>query len=142
MTDNDNEYITIDDAAQIIRVSYRHAARFAGRVRTRKVGKRILFHKGDVEALSVELGAQYKTEIPKPAELVPLGIMMETFKQQQQQIAMLSREVGRLEGLLESHRAMLADVQEVRQQLTVVEAERDRLLQENEQLRNQLDNRS
>lgn len=140
MPDNDNDtYISMGEAAQILRVSYRHATRFANRVRSKRVGQRILFHKGDVEALSVELGTQYRPEIPKPAELVPLGVMMETFNQQQQQIAMLSREVGRLEGLLENHRAMLANAQELRQKLAAIEEERDLLRQENEQLRRELD---
>ena len=139
MTDNGEEYITVEQVASTLRVSVRHAARYAERVRTQKAGKRILFHRGDIEALADELGAQNKPAIPQPAELVPLGEMMQTFERQQAQIAALSHEVGRLQGILEQQKLLTEDVQEVHRKLVKTEQERDRLRQELAQVRGELD---
>jgi hypothetical protein len=137
MTDNGEEYITVEQVASTLRVSVRHAARYAERVRTQKAGKRILFHRGDIEALADELGAQHKPAIPQPAELVPLGEMMQTFERQQAQIAALSHEVGRLQGILEQQRLLTEDANEVRRRLIEVETQRDMLQQELDRIKSE-----
>ncbi len=138
MSGND-EYITAEEAGMILRVGARQAVRYADRVRTRKAGKRILLHKGDVEQLAHEIGAEHKGAVPPPAELVPVGAMMETFERQQQQLVLFSREIGRLEGTLQSQQKQLDEAEAIRRRVWELETERDRLLAEIEQLRKRLD---
>ena len=134
-----DEYITAEEAGLILRVGARQAVRYANRVRTRKAGKRILLHKGDVEQLAHEIGAHHKSAVPPPAELVPVGSMIETFERQQQQLIIFSREIGRLEGMLQAQHKQLDEVEAIRRRLWELETERDRLRAENEELRQRLD---
>ena len=70
MTD-DTQYITVEDAADILQVTPRQAHRYGGgdhpRIRTRKAGRRILYHRGDVEALAVDLGVEFRSRSKPPA---------------------------------------------------------------------------
>ena len=86
MTDNDEEYITVEAAASILRVSVRQATRYASRVTTRQAGKRILFHRGEVEELAKRLGAENKPLVPTPSQMVPAGEMLAAYESQRQQI--------------------------------------------------------
>ena len=133
MADND-EYIPVELVASRLKLSVRQATRYADRVRTIRSGRRILFHRDDVEALADELGVEYRPPPLPRADLVPAGEMLQTFERQQAQIAALSMEVGRLQGLLEGQKQLTADTEDVRRQLADVEAERDRLRAELEQL--------
>lgn len=135
----DNEaYISVEEAADLLRVSTRQAHRYGeqehgGRLRTRKAGRRTLFHKGDVEALATELGVEYKpTERPK-ADIVPAGEMLHYIRERDQQLSdvqgQLNRamlEVGRLQGQLEQ-RLLPEDADVLRQKAVAAEQERDAL---------------
>jgi len=55
----EEEYITVEDAAAILQTKTRQAHRYGegpnARIRTRKAGRRKLFHRGDVEQLARDL---------------------------------------------------------------------------------------
>jgi hypothetical protein len=82
----DEEYITVEDAADILRVVPRQVNRYGNgpdaRLRTRKAGRRVLYHRGDVETLADDLGVVNKPQTPRtPAsELVPQGKVLEEWR--------------------------------------------------------------
>ena len=129
-SDGAEAWMTVEEAAAVLQLTARQVNRYGhgddARLRTQRVSRRVLYHRQDVLALADELHVALKPKVasvPK-AELVPVGEMVEVFERQQQQIAMLSREVGRLEGRLEQQRLQLADVQDVQTRLEAAEAER------------------
>jgi len=65
----DAEYLAVEQVAQLLAVSTRHAHRACHKagVRSSKAGKRTLYHRLDVERLAVELGAAYRTVETTPA---------------------------------------------------------------------------
>jgi hypothetical protein len=100
----DVDYISVEEAAQILRVSVRHAHRACHKanVRTTKAGKRTLYHKIDVERLAVELGAAYR-HVEPPGEaaaaaepstaLVPYDTLQRQLADVQTELAELKRMV-------------------------------------------------
>jgi len=137
----DNEaYISVEEAADLLRVSTRQAHRYGeqehgGRLRTRKAGRRTLFHRGDVEALATELGVEYKPPERTKTELVPASDMLHYLRERDQQLSdvqqQLNRamlEVGRLQGQLEQH-LLPEDAETLRQKVAAAEAERAALQQ-------------
>lgn len=137
---DDEAHISVEEAADLLRVSTRQAHRYGeqehgGRLRTRKAGRRTLFHKGDVEALAAELGVEYKPPERPKTELVPAGEMLHYLRERDQQLndvqqqlnrAML--QVGRLQGQLEQ-RLLPEDADLLCQKVAAAEAERDVLKQ-------------
>lgn len=138
-------YISVEEAADLLRVSTRQAHRYGeqehgGRLRTRKAGRRTLFHKGDVEALAIELGVEYKPPERSKTELVPAGDMLQYIRERDQQLSdvqgQLNRamlEVGRLQGQLEQ-RLLPEDADTLRHKVAAAEAERDALQQRMERM--------
>ncbi len=135
----DEQYITVEDAAEILQVTTRQAHRYGegehSRLRTRRAGRRVMFHKGDVEALAAELGVldQPRPGRPKPDPTSITAILdylrerdakMEAVQQQLQQAM---HEIGWLQGALE--------LQEFQQRIAELEAERDSLKAEVERLK-------
>jgi hypothetical protein len=68
----DADYIVVEQVANLLAVSTRHAHRACHKagVRSSKAGKRTLYHRLDVERLAVELGAEYRTVETSPAPAV------------------------------------------------------------------------
>jgi hypothetical protein len=122
MTDNDGEWLTVEAVASRLRVSVRHASRFQGRVKTKKAGKRILFHRDDIEALAREIGADNKPLLPAPVELVPIGEMLEIYERQHHELAAAREELGQLRGVLQGQQPMIEGYQAL--QARVIELER------------------
>ncbi len=134
MTDNDEEWLTVEQVAQHLRVSVRHASRYGERVRTKKAGKRILYHRGDIEALGVELGVDNKPLVPLPIEMLPAGEMLSTIERHQaqlfamaQQLADVNRELGRLQGVIEGQQPIIDEHPKLQQYVRELQADRDRL---------------
>ncbi len=139
MTNSDEEaYITVEEVAAILRVGVRQAARYGERIHTKKAGKRVLFNKAQVIVLAEELGAFNKVALPVPAEMVPIGDMLQTFERQQDRIQQLALEVGRLQGILESTQHQLVDADSVKHRLQDLEVERAALKTQVEALEWQL----
>ena len=97
----DNEaYISVEEAADLLHVSTRQAHRYGeqehgGRLRTRKAGRRTLFHKGDVETLANELGVEYKPPERPKTELVPAGDMLHYLRERDQQLSDVQQQLNR-----------------------------------------------
>ncbi len=139
MTDSDNElYLTVEEVANRLKLSPRQAARYADRVRTRKSGKRTMFHAGEVEKLAEELNVEYRPPPMPRAEMVPVGEMLQHQRQQQQEIANLSYQIGRLEAIIaerDQHQRLLTDdLDTIRTQLTTAQTERNQRQAEAERL--------
>ncbi len=122
MTD---EYITVEEAASLLRVSIRQANRYGSgdnpRIRTRKAGKRILYHRGDVEALANDLGVAYKPIAKQqPVELLPPGDVLNLVRDLQERLMLTTRRIGELEALLQ-HRLLPEDADELQRKLTEAE---------------------
>ena len=145
----DEDYITVEDAASILRVTTRQVNRYGKgnppKIRTQRAGKRLLYHAGDVDALADELGAVRSVAPPAAkAELVPLGEMLQYQREREQdharhvndlqgQLQQAARRVGELEAQL-APRPLMEDH-------TAIRAERDALAAENERIRAELDTR-
>jgi hypothetical protein len=76
--EDDAEYITADQAAERLRVSPRQVHRYGegdrARLRTRKAGRRLLFHAGDVDTLAHDMDVAHKPAPQPPAlRILPTG---------------------------------------------------------------------
>jgi excisionase family DNA binding protein len=143
--------LTVEQVAARLNLSIRSAHRYAEskRLRTRRAGRRVLFHAGDVEALARDLDiAASAPPAPQPKqELVPAGQLLDYLKERDRHLAEAQArheqallEIGRLRGLLETYKALPEDVEQLRgqldqaqQDLATLQAERDELRQRLEQ---------
>src|SRR5919199_6388083 len=68
-----DEFIPVERVAACLRVTPRHAHKAAQKanVRTRKAGRRLLYHRADVDRLADELGVAYRTVEPEALETIP-----------------------------------------------------------------------
>jgi hypothetical protein len=82
MSDSTADYITIEEVAALLDLSSRQASRYGqgegARLRTRRAGKRILYHRGDVESLGRDFQVartppppRESPPIPEPSPLLP-----------------------------------------------------------------------
>ncbi len=125
----------MEEVAAIMGLSIRQASRYASKVRTERINQRVLFHRGDVmeqarlKGIEHEARERAATYQPKPTktDLVPASDMLEYIRERDRQLAevqaQLSQallEIGRLQGQLIEH-------QQIRQQLTDIQTERDEL---------------
>jgi chromosome segregation ATPase len=151
MSNSTEHWIPVEDAAEILQVTTRQAHRYGegpnARIRTRKAGRRVMFHQEDVEALAADLGVLSQ---PRPqrqrADLVPTGEMLDYIRERdrqlldlQQQLNSAYAEAGRLTGLLEAQRSLLEDADGIRRRLAEIEAERDQLRSDLEAQRAELE---
>ncbi len=69
----EDEYVPVEQVAELLRVSTRHAHRACQKanVRTRQAGKRRLYCLADVDALVVALGVEYRSPEPVPIKPEP-----------------------------------------------------------------------
>ncbi len=129
--DDEAEYVNVETAASILSIVTRQVHRYGenGRLRRRKLGRRMLFHRGDVDALALELDAVNKVRAPSTprSELIPIGDALEHMQRLQSELSAAMRRVGQLEGTLEATAKQLADVDMVRQRLAEAEAELARM---------------
>lgn len=142
MSETDAEYMPVEDAAEVIGLGTRQVHRYGqqGQLRSLQVGRRVLYHRGDVEALADKLGRTREARPQRPREpkqeLVPAGQMLDYLRQRDQELAEAQRrletallEVGRLRGEVE-RRLLPEDADGLRQELANVKAERDVLRQQ------------
>ncbi len=135
----DEPYIPVEEAADILQVTTRQAHRYGEgdqpRVRTRRAGRRVMFHKDDVEALAAELGVLDQPRPGRPrSDLISATVMFDYIRERdvkldalQQQLQQAMHEIGRLQGALE--------LNELQQRIAELEAERDALRAEVERLK-------
>ncbi len=135
--DEPDDYIPVDEARSILRVSARQVQRHAakGRVRSRRVGRRLELHRADIEALAEELGAEDRPVPVHEGELLAdSGAMLDYLREKDQQILFLSRRVGELEGQAQS-RLLPTDEALLRQELAEAQERTKTLEAENSRLR-------
>lgn len=133
---DDEKWLSVENAAQRLNLSRRHMYRYAERVRTQKIGKRLLFHAEDVEELARELGILHQAAPPRPpkVELMPVSEMLDYLRQRDNELESVQL---RLEQTLvelgaarqDAHRRQLVDTElsTVRQELSTIQNERDQL---------------
>jgi hypothetical protein len=140
-------YIPVEEVAVILGVSPRQAARYQDRVRTKRAGHRILYHRGDITAQAKLRGqgqdaqeAAKAYQQPK-AEGVPASELIQYLREReahsdmlQEQLHQATHRIGELEALL-SQRLPAEDAAALRSQLTAIEADVHRLREELEQIR-------
>jgi hypothetical protein len=122
-----DEWMPVEEAASLLHVTTRQVNRYgageAPKLRTKRVSRRVLYHRQDVFDLAQELNVDYKPLVkaePKP-ELVPAGAMLEVFERQQAEIARLNRELGMVMSRLESQTHQLEDAEQARQRLDTLQ---------------------
>ena len=151
--DETTVYIPVEDVADLLGVSQRQATRYAKKVRTQQDGRRILYHRGDVERIAQERGTKHERPLAVHTEVLPPGRLLDILTQQQHEIARLSHDNGQLTERLQmqqqradlveqAQRQLTLDTDETRRQLAeaearakVAEAEAERLRLELEQAR-------
>lgn len=143
---SDDEYISTQEASDLLHLSERSVLRYASgarpRIRTRKYtgSKRLFFHRGDVQALAEEIGAA-RRPLPEPREkpaMMPTGEVLqylksrdEELREAQRALAAAMAEMGHARGELERKRLIDTQLQEVA-------SERDSLRSEITKLRARL----
>ncbi len=123
---SDEQYIGAEEAARILRVSSRMVYRYGeeGKLRTIRPGRRILFHIADVHGLAEAQDAEHR---PSPrTEIITGDEAIGLIREQQNQLMLLSRRIGELEGML-SQRLLPADEQALRSRVNELESELTRL---------------
>ena len=111
-----DEYITVEEAASRLGVTTRQVNRYGGgdrpKLRTARAGRRILYHRGDVDALGDELGAHRRLAPAQPtrADLIPAGEMLDYLRERDTQLGELQAELARLSQENGALRARLEDV--------------------------------
>ncbi len=129
--EEDGRYITVQEAQDILHVSARQVQYHAAneRIRSKKQGRRLLVHEGDVLQLAEELGSDLKKDPQPSVEMVhDQGPLIDYMREKDQQLLLMSRRIGELEGLLQQ-RLLPEDEQGLRERLMEAEM-RARLLEE------------
>ena len=136
MSNNDAEYIPVETAAEILRMTARAVNRYGneGRLQIRRAGRRVLYLRSDVESLAAELGVALRPS-PRPrSELVPVGQMLDYLRERdarlddlQQQLVAAAAEIGRLQQTIEHQRLLADQAEQLRARVADLEAERDQL---------------
>ncbi len=104
-------YITVEEAAGMLGVTIRQASRYQDRVRTQRVGNRILYHREDIRAQVAQRGrgaaarqaAQEYTrqQPPKPTPTNALiAYLQSTIARQEQLLLQFAHRIGELEAQL------------------------------------------
>ncbi len=138
-----DDYISVEEAADLIGRSPRHTSRYANKVRTIRVGTRTLYHRDDMAHIAAELRArdsiheraeQHRPQPKQPStELVPPGEMLDYVRERDhqveritQQLTVAAHRVGELEALL-SQRLLPEDAAALRQERDALQEEIRRL---------------
>lgn len=144
----DDEYITVEEAAQVLGVSVRSTQRYAhtNRVRSRRVGNRLQLHQGDVLALADELGSANKR--PAPPQSVPADVLLGYVEKLRQETNVLNSQIGQLQEqlrtrpLLEDHITAQVERDRAIEQYNAMIAERDAMARRVAELEEQVKQRA
>ncbi len=146
MSNPDAAYIPVEMAAEILRMTARQVNRYGneGRLQTRRVGRRVLYLRADVEALAAELGVALRPTPRARAQLVPVGQMLDYLRERdarldalQQQLVAAAAEIGRLQQTIEHQRLLADQAEQLRARVVDLEAEREQLRAELDALKRQ-----
>jgi hypothetical protein len=149
----EEDYMPVEEAADLLRITTRQARRYQDKVRSKVVGKRLLLHRGDIselarlknEELQARGEAQKYEERPKRTELIAPGEMLTYLREReahaerlQQQLVQAAHRIGELESQL-AQRLLPQEAAALRQQLADVQQERELVVQERNQLQQHYD---
>jgi hypothetical protein len=145
-SNNNDEWITVEEAAGILRVVPRQVNRYGNekRIRIKRTGRRVFYHRADVTQLAEELGAARRPAPPPKTELVPAGVMLDYLRERDQQLANTEHQLAAVLAQLAAaqqdlgRRMLPEDEQKLRSQLIEVAAERDQIRSQFEALRNEI----
>ncbi len=130
-----DQWLTAEQVADRLGLTARQVNRYGtptatkpARLRTQRAGRRVLYHREDVDQLAEELQPRLRPRASRPkTDLVPAGDMLEYIRERDRQLAEVQAqlnqaliEIGRLQG-------QLTETQRIRGQLEAVQAERDEL---------------
>jgi hypothetical protein len=133
--DQEYEYIPVETAADILKMSPRMVNKYGndGRLRTKKAGRRVLYVRTDVETLADELGVDLRPPPKAPrADLVPVGEMMDYIRDRdtknealQHQLLQAVAEIATLRERLEHTRLLTDDNEALRKRIQELESQLD-----------------
>jgi hypothetical protein len=108
----DADYLAVEQVAQLLAVSTRHAHRAChkGGVRSSRAGRRTVYHRLDVERLAVELGAAYRTVETSPAPAVAAETAVAEPSTALVPYDTLQRQLADVESLLQQHKREMAEL--------------------------------
>ncbi len=124
-TEETGEFIAVETAADILKMTPRQVNRYGNerRIRIRRAGRRVLYLRDDVESLADELGVALRPNPRPKTDLVPAGQMLDYIRERdrrldemQAQLLSAAAEIGRLNGLLEQQRLLGAANEDLKQQ--------------------------
>jgi len=116
-SDETSVYIPVEDVADLLGVSKRQATRYAEKVRTQQDGRRIMYHRADVEKLAQERGAKQDRPLAVHTEVIPPGRLLELITQQQHEITRISRDNGVVAERLRTQQQRMEQADHDRQKL-------------------------
>lgn len=140
---SENDYISGQEAADILQVSERTVQRYATgsdrRIRSRKYtgSKKLYYLRSDVEALASELGLARTAEtVSRPkAEMMPAGEMLNYLRERDQELKEAQRALAAAMAEIGQGRAQLEQRRLLESRYDEVTTERDTLKQEIGRLR-------
>ena len=149
-SDETSVYIQVEDVAELLGVSKRQATRYAEKVRTQQDGRRIMYHRGDVEKLAQERDVKHDRPLAVHTEVIPPGRLLDIITQQQKDLERISRDNGQLAERLQTQqqraeqaeqgqRKLLEDSDETSRQMSLTQARADTAEAEAERLRLELE---
>jgi hypothetical protein len=121
-----DEWISVQEAQAILRLSTRSTQRYAQtkRIRSRRVGTRLQLHQADVLALADELGSVNRR--PAPAQSVPADVLLGYVEKLRVETNTLNTQIGMLQEQL-NHRPQLQDMTNLQAERDAATAQRDEL---------------
>jgi hypothetical protein len=143
MSNDQENWITVTEAAAILRMTARQVNRYGnlGRLRTRRAGRRILYLAADVATLADELRVDIRPE-PTTSLAVPLRELLQHLQARDRQLEDAQQRVeealARIERQTNQQRQIRDPAQEraeLRELLQEVLAERDQIRQQQRQIR-------
>lgn len=118
--DDQSAWLTADEAAEVLHLSVRQTHRYGdnGRVQTKTIGRRRLFHAGDVARLADEL------KVDERAELLPRHDMaVDLFRASMEQVDKVGQQLGgRLDDLSSAQQASSEQLAAYNEQLAQQQA--------------------
>src|SRR5438128_2193501 len=123
------KWLTVNEAAAILRMTPRQVNRYGntGRIRTRRAGRRVLYHNIDVEQLADELRVDERPATQPTSLAAPLASLTEQLRDRDQQLAEAQHRLEERLDRIEAHQRQLPDTsqEELRRLLSEVIAERE-----------------
>lgn len=117
--DETSVYIQVEEVSSILGVSLRQATRYASKVRTQQDGRRILYHRADVEKLAQERDTKHDRPLAVHTEVMPPGRLLDIITQLQHDNARLNHENGQLGERLLSQEQRADTAERTQRQLTL-----------------------